>query len=181
MTFARPKRGDAGFNGKPGCHPRRAKSSRGPIPSLSPARSRHAAGAAARDLAYARRTSSSVRRRSSRTSIHNVVRVPRGSDLRRLLLFVFLLNWRTTFISLTAIHLSVLHVRRPPEDGPVDQHDDTRRPGHRHRRARRRRGRQRREHLRRLGGNERHGRADERHRGHRLAGRKCARASSTPP
>ena len=63
-------------------------------------------------------------------------------------LFAFLLNWRTTAISLTAIPVSILATaaiflfRRT-----VDQHDDAGRIGDRHRRTGRRCGRGRREHL----------------------------------
>ena len=63
-------------------------------------------------------------------------------------LFAFLLNWRTTAISLTAIPVSILATAVDlPLRRPVDQHHDARRPRHRHRRTgRRRRGRCR-EHL----------------------------------
>ena len=83
------------------------------------------------------------------TSIDNLLRVLiEALVCVAIVLFVFLLNWQTTLISLVAIPLSVLSTaRRLPFDGPVDQHHDARRPGHRHRRAGRRRGGRRREHL----------------------------------
>ena len=86
------------------------------------------------------RTCSSARPTFIERSIANVQRVLlEALAVVAVVLFLFLLNWQTTFISITAIPVSIAVTLIVFQLlGLVDQHHDAGRPGHRHRRAGRR-------------------------------------------
>ena len=129
----------------------RSRSSRTSIPSGSPARSSRRSQDLTATLPQGIKADQILFRQANfiEASIRNVQRVLLEAALVvAVVLFAFLLNWRTTAISLTAIPVSILDHRGDfPFRRPVDQHDDAGRPRHRDWRAGRRRGRGRREHL----------------------------------
>ena len=135
---ARTKRGDAGFNGKPAVILAVQKQPGADtvqitreIEALLPDLQRvMPAGVKVTDVQFRQAT-------FIETSIANVMRVlVEALVIVAVVLFIFLLNWQTTLISIVAIPLSVLAtVLVFQMHGPWHQHDDARRACDRHRGA----------------------------------------------
>ena len=108
---AQVKRGDAAVNGSPAVMLTISKQPGADTRLLTDERHRGAGGAASRRCrpTSASTPTSTSRRSSSTCSIDNVIEALRdGGILVVIILFLFLLNFRTTFITLTAIPLSIV-------------------------------------------------------------------------